>query len=181
VLIAVSALNFEAKPVFRLSVSILDYSLKPPTSLLTTFDVNVTLVDRNDPPVLIRPSHAINITENVPVGTLVMKLPFLEEDTGDTGKSGSFATLKLPKSLRKSRFLILTIVSVTFSLLSQSAPVFVLDRNTGDLATATAVNFETLPRVVSCNISLTDDGRGSLQPPQTSYFVVNVTVGVVLT
>lgn len=85
-LLPLTPINFEAKPFFRIAIQVLDYSPLYPQLQNTTTIVNVTLIDMNDPPELLPLPYIYNVSENVPVGSLVVMLPGFDEDPADVGE-----------------------------------------------------------------------------------------------
>lgn len=73
------ALDFETTPAYYLTVRACDSN-----GGVATTSLNVTVVDQNDSPQFPSTPYSVNIGENLPVGTIVIKVFATDEDPSDT-------------------------------------------------------------------------------------------------
>lgn len=73
------ALDFETTPAYYLSVRASDSN-----GSVATTSLNVTVVDQNDSPQFLSTPYSVNIAENLPVGTTVIKVVASDQDPSDS-------------------------------------------------------------------------------------------------
>ena len=118
-----SALDFETTPAYYLTIRAGDSN-----GGVGTTSLNVTVVDQNDSPHFVGTPYSVNIGENLPVGTTVMKVFATDDDPSDT---------------------------LTYSLSGASSNHFNLGSNTGVITTAQELDRENI-NSYSLNMSVSD-------------------------
>ena len=73
------ALDFETTPAYYLTVRACDSN-----GGVVTTSLNVTVIDQNDSPQFLSAPYSVNIGENLPVGTIVIKVFATDDDPSDT-------------------------------------------------------------------------------------------------
>ena len=118
-----SALNFERTPAYYLTVRASDSN-----GGVATTSLNVTVVDQNDSPEFLSTPYSVNIGENLPVGTTVIKVVANDQDPSDT---------------------------LTYSLSGTNNNHFNIGSNTGVITTAQELDRENI-NSYSLNVSVSD-------------------------
>ena len=117
------ALDFETTPVYYLTIRAFDSNV----GVATTF-LNVTVLDQNDSPQFVSTSYSVNIGENLPVGTTVIRVFATDEDSSDT---------------------------LTYSLSGANSDHFNIGSSTGVITTAQELDRENI-NSYSLNVSVSD-------------------------
>lgn len=117
------ALDFETTPAYYLTIRAFDSNV----GVATTF-LNVTVVDQNDSPQFVSTPYSVNIGENLPVGTTVIKVFATDKDSSDT---------------------------LTYSLSGANSDHFNIGSSTGVITTAQELDRENI-NSYSLNVSVSD-------------------------
>ena len=117
------ALDFETTPVYYLTIRAFDSNV----GVATTF-LNVTVLDQNDSPQFVSTPYSVNIGENLPVGTTVIRVFATDEDSSDT---------------------------LTYSLSGANSDHFNIGSSTGVITTAQELDRENI-NSYSLNVSVSD-------------------------
>ena len=118
-----SALDFETTPAYYLTIRAGDSN-----GGVGTTSLNVTVVDQNDSPQFVGTPYSVNIGENLPVGTTVIKVFATDDDRSDT---------------------------LTYSLSGANSNHFNIGSNTGVITTAQELDRENI-NSYSLNVSVSD-------------------------
>ena len=117
------ALDFETTPAYYLTIRAGDSN-----GGVGTTSLNVTVVDQNDSPQFVSTPYSVNIGENLPVGTTVIRVFATDDDPSDT---------------------------LTYSLSGANSDHFNIGPNTGVLTTAQELDRENI-NSYSLNLSVSD-------------------------